>query len=165
MNPSFRVIQLKNLLRLAVAIALPLAIGGLSALLTANSRSYYAALAKPPLSPPGAVFPIIWTILYILMGIASYIIFQQGFEKENVRDALYYYAASLVVNFIWPLVFFRYQMPFLAFWVLLLYWLLVGITAAKFYRINHTAGLLMLPLWLWVTFAGYLNLSIWLLNR
>jgi len=165
MNPSFRVIQVKNLLRLAAFIALPLAIGGLSALLTANSRTYYAALEKPPLSPPGAAFPIIWTILYILMGIASYIIYRQGIKKENVRDALYYYAASLVVNFIWPLVFFRYQMPFLAFWVLLLYWLLVGITTAKFYRINHVAGLLMLPLWLWITFAGYLNLSVWLLNR
>ena len=165
MNPSFRVIQLKNLLHLAVAIALPLAVGGLSALLTANSRSYYEALAKPPLSPPGAAFPIIWTFLYIFIGIASYLVYKQGFEKDNVRDALYYYAASLVVNFIWPLVFFRYQMPFLAFWVLLLYWLLVGITTAKFYRINHAAGLLMLPLWLWVTFAGYLNLSVWLLNR
>ncbi len=162
---TFRVINLRNVLKLIGFVLLPLAVGGLAGFLTRNSREYYAALEKPPLSPPGAVFPWVWTILYILIGIASYLIYRKGFEKDYVRDALKNYAISLSLSFIWPLVFFWLKLPFAAFWVLLLLWLFTGIAAAKFYRISHPAGLLMLPYWLWITFAGYLNLAIWLLNR
>jgi len=165
MNISFQTIRLKNLLTAVVFIAIPLLIGGLSSFLTADTQMYYAALTKPPLSPPPVIFPIVWTILYILMGIASYLVYRRGISKANVRDALLFYTLSLVLNFIWPLVFFRYKMLFLAFWVLVFYWLITGITAAKFYRIKHTAGILLLPLWLWITYAGYLNLATWLLNR
>ncbi len=165
MGNTFKVINLKGILRLLVAIAIPLAVGGLAARLTGNSREFYAALQKPPLAPPGFLFPIIWTVLYILIGIASYLVYKSGTEKDYVREALYYYAASLLLSFIWPLVFFRAQMLLGSFWVLLLLWLITGICVAKFYRINHTAGLLILPYWLWITFAGYLNLAVWLLNR
>ncbi len=165
MGNTFKVINLKGLIRLAIAILIPLAVGGLAAFFTQNSRVFYAALQKPPLSPPGAAFPIIWTILYILIGIASYLIAQQGLEKDYVRNALSFYAASLLLSFVWPLVFFRLKLLFGAFWVLLLLWLITGITVAKFYRIHHTAGFLILPYWLWITFAGYLNLAVWLLNR
>lgn len=165
MGNTFKVINLRNILRIAIFIAIPLLVGGLSGFLTQNSREFYAALEKPFLSPPGYVFPIIWTILYVLIGIASYLIYRQGFSKDYVRDALKYYAISLLLSFIWPLVFFRLQMPLTAFWVLLLLWLFTGIAVAKFYRISHTAGLLMIPYWLWITFAGYLNLAVWLLNR
>lgn len=165
MNHTFKVINARKIFQLLVAILLPLAVGGLSGLLTQNSRVFYAALEKPPLSPPGFIFPIVWTILYILIGIASYLVYRQGYDKPYVKDALRYYAASLTLSFIWPLVFFRFQMLFGAFWVLLLLWLIAGIATAKFYRIEHAAGLLMLPYWLWITFAGYLNLATWLLNR
>lgn len=165
MGNSFHVINAKELLRLTAFVLLPLAVGGLAAFLTRNSFSVYAALEKPPLSPPGYLFPIVWTILYILMGIASYLVYRKGPQKPYVQDALRFYLVSLVLNFLWPIVYFRFGMLFAAFWVLLLLWLVVGITTAKFYRISRPAGLLMLPYWLWVTFAGYLNLATWLLNR
>lgn len=165
MGNTFRVINGKEIVRFVIAVALPLAVGGLAALLTQNSRAMYAALQKPPLAPPGWLFPVVWTILYILMGIASYLVYRHGYDKPHVRDALGFYALSLAINFLWPLVYFRFGLLFAAFWVLLALWLVVGITTAKFYRISHAAGLLMLPYWLWVTFAGYLNLATWLLNR
>lgn len=165
MGNTFKVINIRQLLRLALFIAIPLAVGGLAGLLTQNSREFYAALQKPFLSPPGFLFPVIWTVLYILIGIASYLIYKKGIENDYVRDALKFYAISLLLSFIWPLVFFRFEMLLTAFWVLLLLWLFAGIAVAKFYRICHVAGLLMLPYWLWITFAGYLNLAIWLLNR
>ncbi len=165
MAGTFKVFRLKNILTLILFIAVPLLIGGLSSFLTPNTSAFYEALKKPPLSPPGAVFPIVWTILYILMGIASYLVYQKGPSLPHVRDALYFYAATLILNFLWPLVFFRFEMIFSAFWVLLILWLTVGITTAKFYRISHAAGLLMLPYFLWITYAGYLNLGFWLLNR
>jgi len=162
---TFRVINAKNIFRLVIAVLIPLAVGGLAAFFTQNSREFYSALQKPPLAPPGYIFPIIWTILYILIGIASYLIFRNGYSKPHVRDALNYYGISLLLSFVWPIVFFRFNLPFAAFWVLLLLWLITGIATAKFYRIDHTAGFLMLPYWLWITFAGYLNLAFWLLNR
>ena len=165
MGSTFKVLNVRNLIRLVVIVLIPLAVGGLAGFLTQNSREFYAALQKPPLSPPGYLFPVIWTVLYILIGIASYLVYKQGVSKPYVRDALTFYAISLLLSFIWPLVFFRFQFLFGAFWVLLLLWLFTGITVAKFYRICHIAGLLMLPYWLWITFAGYLNLAVWLLNR
>ena len=165
MGSTFKVINLKKILKAIGIIILPLLVGALAGFLTQNSRTYYAALEKPPLSPPGAVFPWVWAVLYLLIGIASYLIYRKGIEKDYVQDALKSYGISLALSFIWPLVFFRLQMPFAAFWVLLLLWLFTGICAAKFYRISHVAGLLILPYWLWITFAGYLNLAVWLLNR
>ncbi len=165
MGNFIKVISVKQILRLVTAVLIPLAVGGLAAFFTSDSTTFYAALQKPPLSPPGYIFPIIWTILYILIGIASSLIYKQGPEKDYVRDALKYYAFSLILSFVWPLVFFRYHLLLSAFWVLLLLWLFTGIAAAKFYRIRHLAGWLMVPYWLWITFAGYLNLAVWLLNR
>lgn len=165
MGNTFKVINLKNILRLAIFIAIPLAVGGLAGFLTQNSREFYAALQKPPLSPPGYLFPIIWTVLYILIGIASYLVYQKGFTNPAVREALKYYAISLLLSFIWPLVFFRFKLLLLAFLVLVLLWIFTGIATAKFYRISRAAGWLMVPYWLWITFAGYLNLAVLLLNR
>ncbi|MBE7040575.1 MAG: tryptophan-rich sensory protein [Ruminococcaceae bacterium] len=165
MGNTFKVVNARNIIRFVILVLIPLAVGALAGFLTQNSREFYAALQKPFLSPPGFLFPIIWTVLYILIGIASYLVYKQGVSKPYVRDALKFYAISLLFSFIWPLVFFRFQFLFGAFWVLLLLWLFTGIAAAKFYRINHWAGYLMLPYWLWITFAGYLNLAVWLLNR
>lgn len=162
---KIRVIHLKSVVQFFIAIAIPLLVGGLAGFLTQNSRAFYAALQKPPLAPPGFIFPIVWTILYTLIGIASYLVFRRNNGQSIYREALYGYAASLLLSFIWPLVFFRLQALFGAFWVLLLLWLITGITNTKFYRISHVAGLLFLPYWLWITYAGYLNLATWLLNR
>lgn len=151
-------IQWKNLI---TCLAIPLAVGSLSALLTQNSMAAFAAVNKPCLSPPGWLFPIVWTILYILMGIASYLVLTSG--KPN-STALSTYGIQLVFNFFWSIIFFNLRLYLFAFIWLVLLWLLILKTALLFYRISKPAGYLMVPYLLWVTFAGYLNLSIYLLN-
>ncbi len=164
MSFTFKAINLRKVTRFILAVILPLVVGFLSQYF-AGGTELYDAVIKPPLSPPPIVFPIVWTILYILMGIASFIIYEKGWVKDYVRNAISFYLLQLFVNFLWPIVFFRFEMFFAAFWVLLLLWVLVGITAAKFYRICHAAGILLIPYWLWCTFALYLNFGIWILNR
>ncbi len=142
-------------------LALPLIVGGLAGLLTRNSMDVYNSLKWPPLAPPGWVFPVVWTILYILMGLAAYIVFQ---KKPENKTALVLYFVQLAVNFIWPLIFFTMQNYRLAFVVLVILWLLVLVTTVLFFKIDRTAGWLMIPYLLWLTFAGYLNLGILVLN-
>ncbi len=151
-------IQWKKLL---TCIAIPLITGGVSALLTRGSMETFVSVNKPPLSPPGWLFPIVWTILYILMGIASYLVLTSG--KMN-RAALTVYGIQLAFNFLWPILFFNLGLYLFSFVWLVILWLLILITTVLFYIISKPAGYLMIPYLLWVTFAGYLNLAIYLLN-
>ena len=153
-------IQWKKLL---ICVALPLAVGGLSALLTRGSMKDFEAAAKPPLSPPGWLFPIVWTILFVLMGIASYLVLVSG-EEFKSRAALKIYGIQLVFNFFWSLIFFNIKAYLFAFIWLLILWLLIILTARMFYKISKPAGYMLIPYILWVTFAGYLNIGIFLLN-
>lgn len=143
--------------------AIPLAVGGLAALLSGGMSSY-SQLNQPPLSPPGWVFPIVWTFLYLLMGEASYQVFTSGKDPAAIRTALVAYGVQLALNFIWPLLFFRGQLYLTAFFLLLGLWVAILITIVLFSRIKERAGDLLLPYLLWVTFAGYLNLGVFLLN-
>lgn len=145
-------------------LAAPLAVGGLATLITADSMSVYQAFRRPPLSPPGWVFPVVWTILYLLMGYSAYRIGRSGASRADQARALAIYAFQLAVNFLWPIIFFSLQMLLTAFLVLVLLWLLILATMVLFSPIDQTAGTLLLPYLLWVTFAGYLNYGIYLLN-
>ncbi|MBP3352017.1 MAG: tryptophan-rich sensory protein [Lachnospiraceae bacterium] len=149
---------------LAICIALPLLVGGVSALLTRESMMLFESVQKPPLSPPGWLFPVVWTILYTLMGIASYLVLTSEAPKEEVGRAINVYLYQLLVNFLWSTWFFNLQWYFFAFFWLVLLWGMILITLVRFYRISKPAGYLMVPYLLWVTFAGYLNLGIALLN-
>ncbi len=151
--------------QLLICIAVPLGVGGLSAWLSTSSMAEFAALNKPILSPPGWLFPVVWTVLYVLMGLASYIILTSGASKDKTSKALTLYAIQLAVNFFWSIIFFRLSLYLFAFIWLVLLWLLIIATTIRFYRINERAGDLMIPYLLWVTFAGYLNFGIYLLNR
>lgn len=142
--------------KLLILLAIPLAVGGLSALLSGNAAGF-RALDAPPLTPPGWVFPVVWTVLYVLMGLASYRVLLSGGPAEDIRRALLVYFAQLLVNFLWPLVFFRWELRLTAFWVLIGLWALVFAATCLFFRLDERAGDLMLPYLLWVTFAGYLN--------
>ena len=144
------------------SILLALTVGGLSALATANNMNIYDKINPPPLSPPGWLFPVVWTILYILMGVSSAIIFKSRSSKKD--DALFIYAISLVLNFSWSIFFFNMQSFIVAFVILVALWLSIIITIIKYYKINKAAAWLQLPYLLWVTFAGYLNLAIIFLN-
>lgn len=143
-------------------LVLPLAVGALAGFLTKNSMMIYKDLNRPALSPPGWIFPIVWTILYLLMGLGSYLIAQSASPKR--KEALRLYAIQLFLNFIWSLVFFNLQNYLLAFLILLLLWYFIIRMISAFRSVNQTAALMQIPYLLWVTFAGYLNLSIVLLN-
>ncbi|MBR3640965.1 MAG: tryptophan-rich sensory protein [Oscillibacter sp.] len=148
---------------LLVCLAVPLATGGLAALLTRDAMERFSSLNQPPLSPPAWLFPVVWTILYLLMGIASYLVFREP-RSERPREALWLYGAQLVFNFLWSIVFFNLGWYLFAFLWLVCLWALILLTIGSFRRVSRTAARLLLPYLLWVTFAGYLNLGVWILN-
>ncbi len=153
----------KDFKKRLICWAIPLAVGGLAALLSGGMGSY-RVMNQPPLSPPGWVFPIVWTALYLLMGEASWRVLTSGAEPDKIRKALIAYGVQLGLNFLWPIVFFGGQMYLTAFLILILLWVAIFITLRRFSAINETAGDLLIPYLLWVTFAGYLNLGVYLLN-
>ena len=149
---------------LFTSLVFSLGTGGLAAFITAGSMNQYERMYQPQLAPPGWLFPVVWTILYILMGIAAYLIYESeaknAAQESEKQAALEIYAVQLVVNFIWPILFFNLNAYLLSFAWLLLLWYLILQTIRKFYAIDKTAGILLIPYLLWVTFAGYLNLAI-----
>ena len=149
---------------LIICLVIPLAVGGIAALLTGGGMDTFETLNQPPLSPPGWLFPVVWTILYILMGIASYLVLTTGKSQESIRRALILYGIQLAFNFLWPIFFFSLSAYLFAFIWLVALWLLILATTVSFYRISDIAGYLMIPYLIWVKFAGYLNLGIYLLN-
>ena len=152
-----------NIKKLLICLAIPLAVGGLSALVT-GGMSDYPMLNQPPLSPPGWLFPVVWTVLYLLMGYASYRVLTSGADKVQINNALRLYGLQLFVNFLWSPVFFGLQWRLVAFFLLLLLWILIALTIRAFSAIDERAGDLLIPYLLWVTFAGYLNLALYWLN-
>jgi len=148
---------------LVISIAIPLLVGGLCSLLTRGGFADYAAVIQPAFAPPAWLFPIIWTILYILMGISCYMIYTSRHPLRG--DALKIYAAQLAVNFLWPILFFVLKGFLLSFIWLLLLDMLIASMILLFFRIKPAAGLLQLPYLTWCVFASVLNISVWLLNR
>ncbi len=149
-----------------IAILIPLAVGFLSSLLTMNSMDIYNDLITPPLSPPGWLFPIVWTILYTLMGISSAIV--QENRKKDLSAASCgrrNYALSLIFNFLWSIVFFNFRWLLFSFiWLLILLYLIIR-TILCYKKVSPLAAYLQIPYALWVAFAGYLNFGLWILNR
>lgn len=154
--------------QLIICIALPLATGALSSFLTRDDMIAFRAVEKPPLYPPEFIFPIVWTVLFLLMGIASYRIIRAHKKNDTaiyrVRIAIAYYVLQLAVNFLWPLVFFEYQAYWLAFAVLIVLVYVVLRTHHAFSAIDRFAGYYLLPYLVWLAFAGYLNLMISMQN-
>ncbi len=155
----------KKVISYIVAILIPVAVGGLSALLTRGNMDIYENLIQPKLAPPAFLFPIVWTILYVLMGVSSAIIYNSDADKKEKTQALFVYALQLVANFFWSILFFNERLLLASFVLLLLLWSLILLMIVRFWKISKAAALLQIPYLLWVTFAGYLNLGIFLLNR
>lgn len=148
-----------------ISILISVGVGALSALLTMGSMNIYSELRTPPLSPPSVLFPIVWSVLFVLMGVSAAIIYSYR-EKmpENVKSALTTYGASLIVNFFWSIIFFNLRLFLASFvWLLLLLFLIIK-TILQYRKINKAAAYLQIPYALWVAFAGYLNFGIWVLN-
>lgn len=139
-------------------------VGALSSLLSGNFSSFYSELIRPPLAPPGILFPIVWAILYALMGISAYMIYVSDASNGEKKKALTLYAIQLFVNFMWSIVFFRFEQIGAAFAVLVLLIILVVMMIVSFYKIRPLAGYLNIPYLLWIIFAAYLNLGFLILN-
>lgn len=143
------------------SILIPVIVGAIVGFITSRFIDYNS-LIQPPLAPPGILFPIIWSILYVLMGISYGILESNSLVNYNI-NSIYY--LQLFVNALWSIFFFVFKWRFFAFlWVLLLL-VLVIIMIKRFYHKNKISGLLQIPYLFWVAFATYLNFAIWLLNR
>ena len=145
----------------ALSIIIPLALGGIVGFLISGSMDY-DTLNQPPLSPPSLLFPIVWTLLYVLMGISFGILRDKHLDDSDVK--LIYYV-QLIVNLLWPIAFFVLKWRLFAFiWILILDALVV-VMIITFKRRNNLAAYLQIPYLVWVLFASYLNLGVYILNR
>lgn len=150
-----------NKSELMIAILLPFAVGSMSALFSGNMMEY-AQIRRPGLTPPAAVFPIVWNILYLLMGISSYLIY----ESDNLGKtrALHIYALQLVFNFFWSIIFSTFSMYIFALIWLIIMIVLIVMMIRSYYSIRPIAAYLQIPYLLWCIFAAYLNFMIIMLN-
>ena len=149
---------------LLIAIAIPLSLGALTGFLTRGSMENFERITKPPLSPPGWLFPVVWTILYTLMGIASYLVYTSIAPKGQIKTALKFYLLQLFFNILWSFLFFTFELYYFSFAWLLILLALIIITAVLFYNISKPAAYMLIPYIIWVAFAGYLILGIAILN-
>ncbi len=151
---------------LAVALILPQVIGGLGAIATASSVStWYRKLNKPSWNPPDKVFGPVWTLLYLMMGAASWLVWRRGAEKDQVRGALRVYGVQLVLNMFWSVIFFGLRrLDWAAAEIVILEGAILE-TVRRFYRLQPAAAFLMIPYLAWTVFAGILNVTVWRINR
>ena len=154
-----------NWKELLIFLAIPLGVGILSALISMNGMKNFDQVAQPALTPPSWLFPVAWTILYLLMGYASYLVWRSRASKKQIEKALTWYGAQLAANFLWSPLFFQWKMYLAALILLIVLVVLVVITLLRFRQLNATAGWLLVPYLCWLLFAGYLNAGVWLLQR
>ena len=156
---------MKKLPKIIIAVAICLGIGFFSGFATQSSiDSWYETLNKPAFNPPNWIFAPVWTLLYILMGIAAGIVWSKGFYHKWVKTALYHFIFQLLFNGLWSIVFFGFRSPGFALIIILVLILLIVLTYKWFKIVNNTAAYLLLPYLVWVGFATILNFSIWQLN-
>ncbi len=157
--------KLKNLLLLIISLAIPLLIGFLGSMLTTPSIStWYAALNKPSFNPPNWVFAPVWTVLFILMGLALFLILKEGRKATYFKAACLSFGAQLFLNLYWSFLFFFAKEPSLAFWGIVSLISMIIVNMYYFFQIKKVAAYLLVPYLLWVIFAASLNYLIWILN-
>lgn len=157
---------MNNTIKLVISVASPLAVGGLSGFATTRGVStWYPTLVKPSFNPPAWVFGPVWTLLYIMMGVAAFLVWREGLDTEGVRIALTAFVIQLILNGLWSILFFGLEAPGWALAEIILLWTSIGITTMLFWRVVPSAGTLLLPYWMWVSFATVLNAFLWWLNR
>jgi benzodiazapine receptor len=159
------VLQEINKLRLIVSVLVCQLAGAVGSFFTVTSiDSWYAAVEKPAFNPPSWVFSPVWIILYTLMGISLYLIWEEGLERKEVKVGVFVFGVQLALNILWSILFFGLQSPYYAFIEIILLWLSIFLTIVLFGKISKTASLLLVPYLLWVSFAALLNYQIWVLN-
>lgn len=151
----------KNILKLIISITVPLLAGFIGSYFTMPAiPSWYAELTKPNLNPPNWIFAPVWTTLYILMGISFFMIWQKG--RHNLQMVVF--GAQIILNTTWSFFFFGMQRLDVAFLNIVLLWIMIVLTIVLFFRVSKIAAYLLIPYIIWVSFASYLNLAIWMLN-
>ena len=157
--------KIPTFLKIVIAILISELAGSIGSLFTFPSiTGWYANLIRPELAPPNWIFGPVWTTLFALMGIASYLVWEKGWKHKKVRVALILFITQLVLNTFWSIIFFGMHNPGAAFVEIIFLWVAILATLISFYRISKGAGYLLIPYILWVSFAGYLNYMIWTLN-
>jgi tryptophan-rich sensory protein len=155
-----------NWKKLILAIILCQFTGVIGSIATMPSiPTWYASLIKPSFNPPSWVFGPVWTILFTMMGISLYLIWQKGINKKEVKEAVKFFYLQLVFNCFWSIIFFGLHNPFAAFIEIIILLVLVAFVIFKFYKINKNAAFLLIPYLLWGSFATFLTYNIWLLNK
>ncbi len=147
-----------------ISILIAEGVGFLSSLLAGNTRSFYQTIEQPPFAPPGWLFPVVWVILYALMGFAAALIPTADAPDDEKKRALTLYGLQLLVNFLWSIIFFRFELLGVSVVVILALLLLVTLTFLSFLDVRPLAAYLLIPYLLWILFASYLNIGIALLN-
>lgn len=156
---------MKKIIIFLFYILLPQTAGLIGSMFTRNSiNNWYQFLIKPALNPPNWIFAPVWTLLYIFMGVAAYLIWLKGWQNKKVRIALIIFFLQLVLNSIWSIIFFGMQNILFALIELMILWTLILIITIMFFRIEKKAGYLMLPYLIWTSFAMYLNYMLLILN-
>ena len=156
---------MKNWLKLIISIVVVQLVGITSSLATRSSISgWYLTLTKPVFNPPNWIFGPVWTILYLMIGISLFLVWTTKKNTKVKKKAYLIFGIQLVLNWLWSIVFFGMQNPGLAMIVISLLWIFIILNFIFFYKISKTAGWLLVPYWLWVSFASVLNLAIWILN-
>ena len=156
----------KDILKLVLSLSIPQAAGAIGAVFTRSSLSgWYRYLEKPSFNPSGRFIALVWTVLYVLMGFSSFLIWRKGLNYPGVKGALAIYTAQLSINVLWSWAFFRLRSPLAGLMVISILWASILATILKFRRISDAAAILLIPYQTWVSIAGYLNYSIWRLNR
>lgn len=154
---------MKNIELLLINLLIPQLVGLLASFLSGNIKEKYSALIQPPFSPPALVFPIVWFIIYILMGFSAYFVFSDWKYKKG--DSFFYYSSQLAINFLWPIFFFGLELRFFSiFWSLLLTVFIV-LNIISFYKVRKISGFLLIPYLIWSVFALYLTFGTWILNK
>jgi benzodiazapine receptor len=157
---------MKKVIKLVFSVSVCLLTGFLGSFVTMDSvTTWYADLSRPSFTPPAWSFGVVWPILYVMMGISAFLIWERGINKRQVRVALWLFALQLVLNGIWTPIFFGLHMIAIALVEILLLWVAILLTIFAFWRISKAAAFLLFPYILWVSFAVVLNAAFWYLNR
>lgn len=153
-------------IKLLVSIGVCLLAGFIGSIFTFQAiPTWYATLNRPSIAPPNWIFGPVWTTLYILMGIALYLVWEKGLDKKEVKIGLIWFAIQLILNTKWSFLFFGMHSPLYGLVAIVFLWFSILLTIIYFFKVSKAAGWLLVPYILWVSFAAYLNYSFWLLNR
>ena len=154
-----------NFLALLKNIILPVGGALIVGFMTKGGMNIYNSLKKPVITPPSIVFPIVWTILYVLMGIAAYRIYMNNRSGRDDKGAYFYYLIQLAINFLWSFIFFNLRLYGISFILIIVLLVLIIVTTIKFFKNDKLSGFLMIPYILWVSFASVLTFFIYMLNE